>query len=310
MRRVQIAVVTVAMVLSTVSAARADKVVTAGQTYDNVKVVDLSGGDLQTFDSKGIHKIPLADVKQLTLNNEAMFNQGEELRAQGKFQDAMALYTKARAKAMKGSWHQRLVKIRLDEMKKLGGVAAKTSTVADNNPPEEKKAEPLSSLDALGEDLATEPMAPKDRQNWKGLDEQDRKEATAKYEAELAQWNKKHGCKGAKISWVMKVDEIKADPEGGQTLVCKSVKGFILSTDAVTLDDAVKKAIGAHKPVVIVGTIKDYHVQIDRSDSVFNAEMEQLGVYLTDVHVYLPGKAPKLAATQASSQPASAPAGK
>jgi hypothetical protein len=307
MRWAQIAVVTV---LSAGSAAWADKVVMADQTYDNVKVVDYSAGALQTFDSKGVHKIPLADVKQLTLNNEPMFDQAEELRAQGKFSDALALYTQARAKAMKGSWHQMLTKTRLDEMKKLGGQAPGKTASGGNNPPEEKKAPPLSSLDALGDDLATEPMAPKDRENWKGLEEQERKEATAKYDAELAAWKKKHSYKGAKVSWVMTVEKIETDSEGGRTLVCKSSKGFIFSTEPVTLDEAVQKVIDAHKPVAIVGTIKEYSTQLNRSDSVFNTDMEQMGVVLSDVQVYLPSKAPKLAATTPASQPASAPAGK
>jgi hypothetical protein len=244
-----------------------------------------------------------------------MFDQAEELRAQGKFQEALAMYAEARTKAMKGSWHQRLATTRLDEMKKLGGGntgggAVSKPAVVDNQPPEEKKADPLSSLDALGDGLATEPMAPKDRQNWKGLDEQERKEATAKYEAELAQWMKKHSFKSAKVSWVMKVDEIKPDPDGGHTLQCKSGRGFILTTEAVTLDDAVQKAIDAHKPVAIVGTIKEYHVELNRSDSVFNSDMEQLGVLLSDAQVYLPEKTPKLAARGPASRPASAPAGK
>ena len=67
------------------SAAWADKVVTAGQTYDSVKVLDFSAGALQVFDGKGVHKVPLAEVKQLTFTGEDLFNQAEELRAQGKY---------------------------------------------------------------------------------------------------------------------------------------------------------------------------------------------------------------------------------
>ena len=142
------------------------------------------------------------------------------------------------------------------------------------------------------------------------MGEQEQKEATAKYQAELAEWKKKHSYKGAKVTWVMKVEEIKTDSDGDHTLLCKSGKGFILSTEAVKLDEAVRKAIAAHKPVAIVGAIKEYNVQLNRSDSIFDTDMEQLGVTLADAQVYLPEKAPKPAASGATSQPASAPARK
>ena len=302
----------VVTVLLAGSAAWADKVVTADQTYDNVKVLDFSTGALQVFDGKSVHKVLLADVKQLTLTNESLLNQAEEFRSQGKVQEAFAAYAQAREKAMKGQWHQMLVKKRLDEMKKLGGGAAKPrgapgkpGPVKDNAP--EAKADPLSSLDALGADLATEPMAPKDRDNWRGLDEQQQKDATAKYQAELAEWKKKHTYKGLKANWVMKVEEIKLGPEGVSIILCKSGKGYVLSAEVATIDDAVRKAVAAHKPVAIVGTITDCNVDLNRSDSIFNSDMMQLGVSMVDAQVFLPDKAPKPTTTQATSQPASAP---
>jgi hypothetical protein len=313
MRWAQTAVVTV---LLAGSAAWADKVVTADQTYDNVKVLDFSAGEVQIFVGKGVRKIPLGDVKQLTLNGETLLNQAEELRAQGNVQEAFATYSQAREKAMKGQWHQMLVKTRLDEMKKLGGGVAGKPGPVKNKPPDVKKdtsdvkADPLSSLDALGADLATEPMAPKDRDTWKGLDEQQQKEATAKYQTELAEWKKKHTYKGLKVSWVMKVEEIKAGSEGVSTVMCKSAKGYVLSADVAAIDEPVRKAIAAKKPVAIIGAIADCNVDLNRSDSIFNSDMMRLGVALDDAQVYLPDKAPKLTTTQATSQPASAPARK
>ena len=237
----RLASITVATVLFAAWAAWADKVVTADQTYDNVKVLDFSAGALRVRDGKNFRKVSLIGVAQLTLDGEPLFTQAEELRAQGKFKDALAKYAQARSKAMKGPWHQTLARVRQEETRKLGGGASSRPGVDEDNPPE-KKVDPLSSLDALGDDLATEPLAPKDQLDWKTLNEQEQKSATAKYQRELAEWKKKHSYMGVKVAWVMKVDEIKADPEGGSTLQSKTGRGFNLTADVAELDDLEERA--------------------------------------------------------------------
>ena len=70
------------------------------------------------------------------------------------------------------------------------------------------------------------------------------------------------------------------------------------------LDKEVEADIRAHKPVAILGTIKECNVQLNRSDGVFNVDLTELGVVLSDAKAYLPANAPKLASSGPSSQPA------
>jgi hypothetical protein len=289
-------------VLLAASAAWADKVVTTDQACDNVKVTDYSYGMLRVRDGKTFRKIAIKDVKQLTIDGEPLLNQAEELRAQGKYPDAAAKYALAR-KATRGQWHLMLVKVRWEQTARLGGGATSKPGPGDEEDAELKVA-PLSSLDALAAHLATEPLNPKDRESWKSLDEKGRKEAAEKYQRELAAWKKTHNYRGGKVNWVLKGVEIQAGEDGKCTVLCKSEKGFGLTAEVAKIDDEVRQAVAAHKPVAVLGTIKDYTVDLgSRSDSFFDTSMIQLGVTLSDAQVFPPGKAPKPATSQAATQP-------
>ena len=243
--------------------------------------------------------VGIGAIKQLALDRQALLNEAEELRAAGKVQDALARYARAR-KTILGQWHQALVKARQEQAVRMSGGAATTRRAGDDDDdaPAEK-VDPLSSLDALGTDLATEPFDPKDREGWDQMSKPDRDEATAKYQKELADWKKKHSFKGAKVTWIMPVDQVKPGDDGVSELVCKSSKGFGLSVEVAKLDEDAKKAIDAHKPVAIAGTIKEINVQLNRSDSIFNADLIQAGVVLSDAKASLPSAASK-PATQAA----------
>lgn len=290
-----------AAVLAVSGWACADTVITKSQTHTNVKVVNFTYGTLHFMDGKVLRKTPAKDLQQITLDGQDLFNQAEQLRAEGKHADAVAKYAQARKKAV-GQWRFLLFKARGEQAAKLGGVTPKPKPGDD----EEPKLPPLSSLDALAADLATEPLAPKDRENWDRLDEQARKEANEKYQQELAAWKKSHDFKGAKVSWVMKVQEIREGEDGTVTVLCKSDKGFALTAECGKLDEQVRQAVAARKPVAIVGTIKEYTIDLSgRSDSFFDASLIRFGLTISPAQAYLPEKAPKPTTTQsAQSRPA------
>lgn len=292
-----------AAVLIAGSLACGDTVVTKGQTYSNVKVVNFTYGTLQFMDGKVLRKVSLKDLGQLTLDGQELFNQAEQLRAEGKYADAVAQYAQARKKAA-GQWRFLLFKARGEQTAKLGGVIIKPRPGGGDD--QEPKLPPLSSLDALAADLATEPLAPKDRENWANLDERDRKEANEKYQQELAAWKKSHDYKDAKVSWVMKPQNMQEGDDGKVTVEFKSEKGFPLTAECAKLDDPIRQAISAKRPLAVVGTIKEYTIDLgSRSDSFFDTSMIRFGLTVSPAQLYLPEKAPKPTTTQsASSRPA------
>jgi hypothetical protein len=261
-------------------------------------VVDC-GTVLQVRVGNKLVKLPLAKVRQITLDGETIFNQAEDLLTHKKFDEAIAKYDQAR-RASHTRVHGLLAKARRDQALKLKAIAATQPAEAEPG----AAADPLSSLDALGADLGTQPMNPKDRQDWAGLDADEQKDALAKYDQDLAAWKKKHDCRGARIVWTMRLGDVTANGDG--FLVSgKSGKGFKLTAEVAKLDKAAEAAVKAGKEVAVVGVIRDYSLQVTRSDNLFNTDLVQLGVMIGDAEIVFPAGAAKASASRPASQPAS-----
>lgn len=280
----------------------ADEIVTAGKTLSDARIIDFTNGNLLIRHDKKIVRMPLAQVQRLKLDSEPLLNQAEELLAAGKGPQAVTVYRQA-LKASKGRWHIALAKARLDAaVKRYPDVpedSAGQAVPSHQNSVMVPKGTPKTSLDALGEDLATVPDDPREGQNWKGLDQEDQTETMKKYQAALEKWKKAHDYHGFKIAWTMK---LTGEASGSGYIVSgKSSRGFYMKAEVDHIEPALLEAMNAGQQMLVEGSIREYTVQVDRSDSIFSIELVRLGVIVEKASLSLAG-----ASAVATSQPASA----
>jgi hypothetical protein len=278
--------------------ARADDVVAGGKNYYNVKVVNFANGTLYVHSGKETLRLPLKDVQKIVLGDDALLKSAEEMFSQHKYDEAIAQYRQARKKAT-GQWHVALVKARLTQAMaaQAKGPASRPAGAASGPAKGDEPSEPpdaLASVDAMAQSLATVPLDPHDTGYWANLEKDEQKDALDQYEKDMAVWKKKHDFHKAKVTWVVKLKAAKADGDA-YVVDATSSKGFTVSAEVKTIDKDLLEKLKGEVAIQLAGTVKDYEVKVNKSDSIFNAEFVELGVTLSDATVELAKTKPTLA---------------
>jgi len=183
--------------------ARADELTVGKVTYRDVEIRDVSAGKIGfTFYGRMVYK-PLADVVAVRLGKDATFNKAEAFLAEKKFDNAIALYTVAKA-ASKKKWQDALIDYRLG-MAVAGKLRSPMGSAgpADAAPAAAKSTDPLESADAFADILDIAPERPAGISAAKPSSLPPHlARAWRQYAAKRAVWEKKviH-LRGKKVTW-------------------------------------------------------------------------------------------------------------
>ena len=226
--RVRLAVAAVAVAaVALAQAASADSVKLAnGLTYGSVTVVGFRGGVLffDIAEGKTISK-KLTAVRRISIAGRDDFNAAEAARVAGKVDEATRLYGKAR-KSAKDPWLEALIAARIEPADgarptPTTGHPSPTTTGPSPTSPPAPAVDPLSSPEALGRLLYSEPTGP----SYSGLTSLQKAEREKAFRAKLDQWRRRNVPIGKEVTWVLSVADVDRDRATGK-LVLNALSSF------------------------------------------------------------------------------------
>jgi hypothetical protein len=167
-----------------------------------------------------------------------------------------------------------------------------TPAGASEAPKADPSEDPLSSLDAMAAQLRkAQPANPQlDPKQWSDMTSLQRDDALAKYRADFAQWkNRTTEYQGRKVTWKVFLNDVAPAPEGGYLVKTTSAGGFWMNWNApASAKDQLLK-MRKKDPLLVAGTIKDYHFSESAGGKIFDARSMGFEVGLSDASLLTAG---------------------
>jgi hypothetical protein len=302
--------------------AAADEVHLADTSYLNCRIAGFHGGLLYVRTQAGdLVQQDVSAVRRIALHRATAFTEAEAFAAGGAYEMAAARYNAA-AEKDHPKWVAALIALRRQRLEKLAGDGSEepapatqptTAPATQAVRPEPASDPRLASPEAMARAVRPgAPANPGDEASWADLSPAEKQAKLNAYAAERRAWQQRHGLLGERARWRLTLKSVtRSEATGRHVAVAASKSGCQVTAIVPPGRDASLAGLAPGDDVSVVGTIKDYNLDVGssrRAAGLFDAseaEDVQFGVLLENAAV---AKGGALAAATRPVRPTSAPA--